>query len=113
MKTFYWLIALLVAAAIAVIVTNSAHASVLGSLADAACGNPVTVIVPAAPTTQCVMLTNSGANAARVGDANCGAARCAQLTANGPAMVMCTQGPISCFSAAGTTINITLLNGPQ
>jgi hypothetical protein len=116
MKTkVFWAAIFALAVAVALIVLNyEADASVLGTIADATCNTSTSSpIVPSSSTQFCVLLTNSGANAARIGDSNVGAARGAVLGAGTPGIVLCTQAPIYCYSASGTTINITQLLGPQ
>ena len=91
-----------------------AHAAILGTIADATCNTSTsTPIVPASSKVQCSWLTNSGSNPARIGDVNVGSGQGAQLVAGSPGAVLCQQGPIYCYSASGTTINITQLLGPQ
>jgi hypothetical protein len=78
----------------------------LSSIPDASCGVGTAPIVPSDTVQECAILVNIGANAARIGDSNCGAARCAQLAAGGT-MTVCTIDAIYCYSASGTMIAIT------
>jgi hypothetical protein len=78
----------------------------LQSLADAPCNVTNSIIVPADAGQECAILVNIGANSARLGDANCGASRCAPIAAGGT-VTLCTTDNIYCYSASGTTFAIT------
>ena len=81
----------------------------LSSLADVTLSSgTLTLIALPSSSVACVAMTNTSANTARIGDLNCGAARCAQV-AGGTSITLCTSDAIYGYSASGANISVTLV----
>ena len=82
----------------------------LGSAADATVSASAAALVTTVPAyVACVIITNSGANDMRFGDALVSATRGARIPAGGSA-TECTSDVPYGYSASGTTANLTFIN---
>ena len=81
------------------------NANVIKTLGDVTPSATPSICVPADGAEAYVILTNSGANDCRVGDAATAVAQGVNVKSAG-SITITTQAAIWCYSASGTTINI-------